>query len=68
MTATLFSLIAVTIGFSTLVIWVYWPSRRQRLESLGQIPLEDGQIALEDGQIALEDGQITLEVGEHPDE
>jgi cbb3-type cytochrome oxidase subunit 3 len=42
MTATLFSLIAVTIGFTTLVIWVYWPSRRQRLESLGQIPLENG--------------------------
>lgn len=61
MTATLFSLIAVTIGFSTLVIWVYWPSRRQRLESLGQIPLEDGKITLEVGQ-------ITLEVGEHPDE
>ena len=61
MTATLFSLIAVTIGFSTLVIWVYWPSRRQRLESLGQIPLEEGKITLEVGQ-------ITLEVGEHPDE
>jgi cbb3-type cytochrome oxidase subunit 3 len=45
MTATLFSLIAVTIGFTTLVIWVYWPSRRQRLESLGQIPLEDGEIS-----------------------
>jgi cbb3-type cytochrome oxidase subunit 3 len=37
MTATLFSLIAVTVGF---VAWVYWPSRRSKLESLGQIPLD----------------------------
>lgn len=41
MTATLISLIAVTVGFAVLVAWVYWPSRRSRLESLGQIPLED---------------------------
>jgi cbb3-type cytochrome oxidase subunit 3 len=40
MTATLFSLIAVTIGFTALLAWVYWPSRRNRLEALGQIPLE----------------------------
>ena len=43
MTATLFSLIAVTIGFTALVVWVYWPSRRNRLESLGQIPLDSKQ-------------------------
>lgn len=40
MTATLFSLIAVTVGFTLLVVWVYWPSRKKRLESLGEIPLE----------------------------
>jgi len=40
MSATLFSLLAVTVGFIALVAWVYWPSRRARLESLGQIPLE----------------------------
>lgn len=40
MNATLFSLIAVTVGFAALVLWVYWPSRRERLEALGQIPLE----------------------------
>jgi cbb3-type cytochrome oxidase subunit 3 len=40
MTATLFSLIAVTVGFVALVAWVYWPSRRSKLESLGQIPLD----------------------------
>lgn len=40
MTATLFSLIAVTVAFTLLVVWVYWPSRKDRLEALGQIPLE----------------------------
>lgn len=40
MNATLFSLLAVTIGFLTLVAWVYWPSRKSSLEALGQIPLE----------------------------
>lgn len=40
MNATLFSLIAVTLGFTGLVAWVYWPSRKSRLEALGQIPLE----------------------------
>ena len=40
MTATLFSLIAVTLGFSLLVAWVYWPSRKNKLESLGEIPLD----------------------------
>ena len=40
MSATLFSLVAVTLGFTLLVVWVYWPSRKNRLESLGQIPLD----------------------------
>jgi cbb3-type cytochrome oxidase subunit 3 len=40
MTATLFSLIAVTVGFTALIAWVYWPSRKDRLEALGEIPLE----------------------------
>ena len=40
MTATLFSLIAVTVGFAALIAWVYWPSRKDRLEALGEIPLE----------------------------
>ncbi len=41
MTATLFSLIAVTVGFLALVAWVYWPSRRSRLEAFGRIPLDN---------------------------
>ena len=41
MSATEISLIAVTLAFTGLVLWVYWPSRRQRLESLGNIPLDD---------------------------
>jgi cbb3-type cytochrome oxidase subunit 3 len=40
MTATMISLIGVTFGFAALVAWVYWPSRRHRLEELGRIPLE----------------------------
>ncbi len=40
MTATLFSLIAVTLGFAALVAWVYWPSRKSKLEALGEIPLD----------------------------
>jgi cbb3-type cytochrome oxidase subunit 3 len=40
MTATLFSLIAVTVGFALLVAWVYWPSRKSKLEALGEIPLD----------------------------
>lgn len=40
MNATLFSLLAITLAFSALVVWVYWPSRRGRLESLRHIPLE----------------------------
>ena len=45
MNATLFSLIAVTVGFSALVAWVYWPSRRRKIEALGRIPLDDGSAA-----------------------
>ncbi|HEY5645350.1 MAG TPA: cbb3-type cytochrome c oxidase subunit 3, partial [Pseudomonadales bacterium] len=38
--ATLFSLISITIGFVALLLWVYWPSRRERLEALGDIPFD----------------------------
>jgi cbb3-type cytochrome oxidase subunit 3 len=41
MSATLISLLAVTIGFGGLVLWVYWPSNKEELESLGSMPLED---------------------------
>jgi cbb3-type cytochrome oxidase subunit 3 len=41
MNATIFSLLAVTFGFAGLVLWVYWPSRKKELESLGRIPLDD---------------------------
>lgn len=40
MSATLFSLLAVTIGFSALIAWVYWPANRQKFESYGSIPLD----------------------------
>jgi cbb3-type cytochrome oxidase subunit 3 len=43
MTPTLISLLAVTFGFIGLVVWVYWPSRKQELESLGHIPLDDSE-------------------------
>lgn len=41
MTPTIISLLTVTFGFLGLVLWVYWPSRKQELESLGQIPLDE---------------------------
>ena len=44
MSATLISLLAVTFGFIGLVFWVYWPSRKQELESLGKIPLDDPEL------------------------
>jgi cbb3-type cytochrome oxidase subunit 3 len=40
MTPTEFSLLAVTVSFTALILWVYWPGRRERLESYGAIPLE----------------------------
>ncbi len=43
MSASEFSLIAVAIAFTGLVIWVYWPGRRQRLESFGSMPLDDDE-------------------------
>ena len=38
--ASIFSLISITIGFTALLLWVYWPSRRDRLEALGEIPFD----------------------------
>lgn len=43
MNPTIFSLLAVTVGFLGLVAWVYWPRRKQDLESLGRIPLDDDE-------------------------
>lgn len=36
-----FSLIGVTVGFFVLVVWVYWPSRRERLEAHAYTPLDE---------------------------
>jgi len=41
MTATIISLLAVTFAFGGLLVWVFWPSRRQRLEAHGEIPFAD---------------------------
>lgn len=35
------SLLAVTIGFTTLVLWVFWPSHKALLERHARIPLAD---------------------------
>lgn len=37
----LLSLIAVTIGFLSLVVWVYLPGNKTRLEAFGHMPLSD---------------------------
>ncbi len=41
MIAAEISLLAVTAGFGGLLLWVYWPGHRDRLESYGAMPLED---------------------------
>ncbi|MAT84777.1 MAG: hypothetical protein CMD39_10870 [Gammaproteobacteria bacterium] len=41
MSPTEFSLVAVTVSFFGLLVWVYSPRRRERLESYGAMPLED---------------------------
>ena len=41
MSPTEFYLIAVTVSFFGLLVWVYSPRRRDRLESYGAMPLED---------------------------
>ena len=41
MSGSIFSLLAVTVAFCALVVWVFWPSRRQEIETHGQIPFED---------------------------
>ncbi len=41
MTGAEFSLLSLVAAFTGLVLWVYWPGRRDRLESYGAMPLED---------------------------
>lgn len=41
MSPTLFSLLAVTLGFTALVTWVFWPSNKARMERHGSMPLDD---------------------------
>ena len=41
MSASEFSLLALTVSFFGMLIWVYSPRRRERLESYGAMPLED---------------------------
>jgi cbb3-type cytochrome oxidase subunit 3 len=43
MTATIISLLSVTLAFAGLLVWVFWPGQKQRLETFGEIPfLDDG--------------------------
>lgn len=41
MTAIEFSLLALTVSFTGMVVWVYWPSRRDLMESYASMPLDD---------------------------
>lgn len=41
MMAAEISLLAMTIGAVLLTVWVFSPSRRNRLESYGAMPLDD---------------------------
>lgn len=38
------SLIAVCLAFTALVLWVYWPSHRERFERQALIALHDDDI------------------------
>ncbi len=35
------SIIPVFVMFCVLAIWTYWPSRKDRVERFGHIPLDD---------------------------
>ena|GEM_PF-1977647 len=37
------SLIVVTLAFTGLLLWVYWPSNRDALEKQGQLIFEPGE-------------------------
>lgn len=52
----LLSLIAVSIGFLSLVVWVYLPRNKSRLEAFGHIPLSD-EVDGGEAPIRLEQGQ-----------
>jgi cbb3-type cytochrome oxidase subunit 3 len=41
MTAIEFSLVSLTVSFIGMVVWVYWPSRRELMESYASMPLDD---------------------------
>ena len=41
MSGTLFSLIALVLGFSALLIWVYSPSRKQELNDTAHLVFDD---------------------------
>lgn len=41
MTWKIFSLLAVTVAFIGLVVWVYLPRNKKRLDSYGSLPLEE---------------------------
>jgi FtsZ-interacting cell division protein ZipA len=41
------SLIGVTVAFTALVVWVFWPSRRERLEAHAHTPLDDESASTE---------------------
>ncbi len=42
MSINILSLIVVMCGFFALLLWVYWPSNKDRLEAHGRLPLEEG--------------------------
>ncbi len=41
MNAGLFSLLAVTIGFIALLIWVFRPGSRKKMDANARIPFDD---------------------------
>lgn len=35
------SLLALTVSFTALVLWVYWPGHRSRFEAQGRLVLDE---------------------------
>lgn len=41
MSGTLFSLVAVVLAFSALIVWVYMPSRKQQINEIANLVFDE---------------------------
>lgn len=57
MTGTLFSLIALVIGFTALIVWVYSPSRKQELNDTAKLVFDDPNSARRESKTTEKDDE-----------